>query len=443
MTKTTATTQQAVAISVRGVSKRFTFTKPSGNAVSGAFGAEEKDFSALKDINFDLMRGDIVGVVGSNGSGKTTLLKILSSITKPSSGEVRIYGRSTSILDIGSNFHPDLTGRENTRMHLRLSGVDKSKQPELIDKILQFSGIAEFFDQPVKYYSQGMFLRLAFSVVFNLAADILILDEVLSVGDENFRMKCFNHIKLLRNKGYSILFVSHSRNEILEIATKCIWLDKGTIRQVGMPSEVLGNYFEYQKSLYEDDKRSQENTAPLENMSGNDGVNLQWQEADAPGNDLLSVRRLWIGTRNGDIGNIYTDEPIVIKVLINKKVAGVSICSLISLQDVFNQPAVLAYNLNNTDHIDFADYYKDETGLLEFTCEVPANLVCAGTYYVLFRFGRDAKMGESFNEEAFSLERDVRFQVRDKPGNFDFIGSTMNGAVRPQLKWSYTKQAGE
>ena len=151
---------------------------------------EEKTFHALDAVSFTLYRGDAMSIIGSNGSGKSTLLKILSSITKPTEGEVRIYGTVTSILEVGNNFHPDLTGLENAKIQLNLSQIPSQEYGAYFEKVKAFSGIDEFFDQPVKLYSSGMFLRLAFSLAFYLAKDILILDEILSVGDEGFRLKC-------------------------------------------------------------------------------------------------------------------------------------------------------------------------------------------------------------------------------------------------------------
>ena len=187
------TTGTAPVISIRNISKRYKISGSKNNVVAGA----GNEFYALRTVSFDLQKGDVVGIIGSNGSGKTTLLKILSSVTKPTEGEIQIRGTITSILDIGSNFHPELTGRENTHMQLRLNNVSRAEREGKTELIKSFSGIGDFFDQPVKYYSNGMFLRLAFSVAFNNDSDILILDEVLAVGDDSFRMKCNDHFKEL------------------------------------------------------------------------------------------------------------------------------------------------------------------------------------------------------------------------------------------------------
>ena len=435
-----------VAISVRNLSKKYHLNKFDQAPLlrEEAHQSNEKgarEFEALKSVSFDLMNGDVVGIIGSNGSGKTTLLRILSEITKPTSGEALIHGSVTSILDIGSNFHPDLTGHENTLMQLRVRGVPKAEFAEMIRKIRHFSGIEDFFEQPVKYYSNGMFLRLAFSVAFNIPADILILDEVLSVGDEGFRLKSHTLMKQFKYAGKTILFVSHNRNEILELCDKCIWLDKGSIRKIGSPTEVMGEYFEMQRGNYEAEQNSEKGTL-AEAMGSqvlNDGVELQWPGPDAPGNDFFMVRNVSI-TQGGQLTRLFTSDDIEVKITIEKKLTGGSIGALIIVSDVFYQPVLIANLLNNATHENFVGIFAEETGVLELKCTIPGNFLAQGVYYTLVRFGIDAKAGEQNSDHDYHLKDNLKFRLHNKPGNFDFIGGSINGSVRPAFKWSYTKK---
>ena len=428
------------AIEVNGISKRYRF-KPSGEASDKG---QQAEFHALSDVSFELMKGEVVSIIGSNGSGKTTLLKILSSVTKPTEGEIRIHGRTTSILDIGSNFHPDLTGRENALMHFRLNEVSKDQYPHLLKEIQQFSAIGEFFDQPVKYYSNGMFLRLAFSVVFNLASDVLILDEVLSVGDENFKMKSYHLIKELRKKGCSILFVSHNRNEILELSNKCIWLDKGRIKRIGAPVEIMGDYFGDQKKRFEDEITAEAGDGKILGAdSTNDGISIEWNAATAPGNPMMQVRKVVMCRPNGDTVKLLNSEPILLKITIDKLDADCTIGSSILLHNMFNEPIILAYTLNNQDKVDFSDFGNNQTGLFEITCELPARFLIPGIYYIALRFGKNPAKGQRSNEGDFHLAEEIRFRISDDHQDVDYIGDTMNIPIRPALKWSYTKDAGQ
>lgn len=434
-----------VAISVRNLWKKYHLNKQDHASIpKEAYRKENRnpqEFEALKDVTFDLMNGDVVGIIGSNGSGKTTLLRILSEITKPTSGEALINGTVTSILDIGSNFHPDLTGYENTLMQLRVRDVAKSEYAELLKKIRHFSGIEDFFEQPVKYYSNGMFLRLAFSVAFHISADILILDEVLSVGDEGFRLKSQTLIKQFKLAGKTILFVSHNRNEILELCDKCLWLDRGSVRKVGTPTEVLGEYFEMQRGNYEAEQKTDNGnlSEALVSQALNDGLDIQWPGDDAPGNDFFVVRNVTV-LQAGQSARLYTSDDIEISMVIEKKKTGGSVGALLIVSDVFYQPVLIANLLNNATKENFVGAFADTTGLLELKCTIPGNFLAQGVYYTLARFGIDAKEGEKNSPHDYHLQENLKFRLHNKPGNFDFIGGSVNGSVRPAFKWTYTKK---
>ena len=434
-----------LAISVRHLSKSYQLRK--ANKLFGVLaypgkgsGEETESFQALSDISFDLMAGEVVGIIGSNGSGKSTLLKILSEITKPSSGTAVLQGSVVSILDIGSNFHPDLTGRENAMMQMRIRGIESAGMPELLLKIWEYSGIDEFFDQPVKLYSSGMFLRLAFSVAFHISSDILLLDEVLSVGDEGFRLKSQSLIKQLKATGKTILFVSHNRNEILELCDKCIWLEKGRVKKMGYPGEVLGEYFELQQDNFEAAKAAGAGKPGETGTShDSDGIDMKWKPDLAPGNQNFKVLELEVSCSDSH-HLLFTSESTDIRIVIEKLSAGISITPLVVLHDVFGQPVIIAYPFNNISHENFMDAFKEDKGLLEFQCSIPPNFLAPGTYQLSVRFGMNVSAGNARSQGEYVVEENLRFRLRNRPGQFDFVGNSMNGSVRPALNWKFLKR---
>ncbi|WP_338768973.1 ABC transporter ATP-binding protein [Bernardetia sp. ABR2-2B] len=201
-----------------------------------------KDFWALKDVSFDIQQGDRVGIIGRNGAGKSTLLKVLSRITEPTTGSISIKGRVASLLEVGTGFHPELSGRENIFLNGAILGMGRKEIKSKFDEIVDFSEIEKFLDTPVKRYSSGMYVRLAFAVAAHLEPEILIVDEVLAVGDSKFQKKCLGKMGEVSSQGRTILFVSHNTTFVRSLCNKGIWLDKGQVRQTGTTSEVINNY---------------------------------------------------------------------------------------------------------------------------------------------------------------------------------------------------------
>jgi homopolymeric O-antigen transport system ATP-binding protein len=197
---------------------------------------------ALRDVSFQIKRGEAVGVIGSNGAGKSTLLKILSRITPPTGGEVRIEGRVSSLLEVGTGFHPELTGRENVYLNGTILGMKKREIDRKFEEIVEFSGVQRFLDTPVKRYSSGMTVRLAFSVAAHLEPDILIIDEVLAVGDAAFQNKCLGKMEEVTNEGRTVLFVSHNMGAIANLCKSAIWLNGGRLASQGDVSSIVGSY---------------------------------------------------------------------------------------------------------------------------------------------------------------------------------------------------------
>ncbi|MDH5386879.1 MAG: ABC transporter ATP-binding protein [Gammaproteobacteria bacterium] len=233
-----------------------------------------KEFWALEDVSFEVKRGDAVGIIGRNGSGKSTLLQIICGTLTPTAGTVNTYGRIAALLELGSGFNPEFTGRENVYMNASVLGLSNEEIDARFDEIATFADIGEFIEQPVKTYSSGMMVRLAFAVAINVDPEILIVDEALSVGDELFQRKCFSRIEAIRASGATILFVSHSGATIVELCDRAVLMDAGEKIAVGVPKQIVGRY---QKLLYapadkHEEIREQIRTTdePLETMASAD-----------------------------------------------------------------------------------------------------------------------------------------------------------------------------
>lgn len=204
---------------------------------------KKEKFWALKDISFNIEQGDVVGLIGKNGSGKSTMLKVLSRIVEPTKGEIIMRGKSASLLEVGTGFHPELTGRENIYFNGSILGMKKKEIESKFDEIVEFSGVDKFLDTPVKFYSSGMYVRLAFAVAAHLEPDILIVDEVLAVGDAEFQKKSLGKMRdVTKNKDRTVIFVSHNMESIASICNKCVWLQEGEIVAMGETGKVIDKY---------------------------------------------------------------------------------------------------------------------------------------------------------------------------------------------------------
>jgi lipopolysaccharide transport system ATP-binding protein len=202
-----------------------------------------KEFWALNNISFEVEKGEVVGIIGRNGAGKSTMLKILARITEPTSGKISMYGRVASMLEVGTGFNPELTGRENIYLNGAIIGMKKSEIKTKFDDIVEFSGIGKFLDTPVKHYSSGMYVRLAFAVSAHLDADILLVDEVLAVGDAEFQKKCLDKMRSLASSGRTVIFISHDLSSIGNLCSKVILMEKGSITAQGATSTIIQRYY--------------------------------------------------------------------------------------------------------------------------------------------------------------------------------------------------------
>ena len=196
----------------------------------------------LKDINLEIKDGEAVALIGVNGSGKSTLLKLMTKIIYPDKGKIETYGKLTSLLELGAGFHPDFSGRENIYFNASIFGLTKKQIDERLQNIIDFSELGSYIDNPVRTYSSGMYMRLAFAVAINVDADILLVDEILAVGDQHFQDKCINKMKELKKEGKTMVFVTHSMNTVKEFCTRAVWLDKGIVRMDGEPEGVIEEY---------------------------------------------------------------------------------------------------------------------------------------------------------------------------------------------------------
>ena len=257
------------------------------------------EFWALNGLSFEVLEGQIVGLVGGNGAGKSTLLKILSRVTRPTMGSVRMYGHVGALLEVGTGFHGQLTGRENVYLNGSILGMRKNEIHRKFDEIVEFAGVGQYIDTPVRFYSSGMTLRLAFAVAAHLEPEILIMDEVLSVGDIGFQKKCLNRVREVANEGRTVIFVSHQMGQVSGLCDRVILLEKGKVKEDGSPKMVIPAYY---KSV----------TSQSEIMVVD--------RSDRIGTGATQVVRVWIENALGqDTVNIISGEKIVINIEIQRK----------------------------------------------------------------------------------------------------------------------------
>jgi lipopolysaccharide transport system ATP-binding protein len=315
-----------------------------------------EDFWALKDVTFEVKQGDRIGIIGRNGAGKSTLLKILSRITEPTTGSIRIKGRVASLLEVGTGFHPELTGRENIFLNGAILGMHRTEIRRKFDEIVDFAEIEKFLDTPVKRYSSGMYVRLAFAVAAHLESKILIVDEVLAVGDAQFQKKCLGKMEDVGREGRTVLFVSHNMGVINRLCQSCIFLRNGQMASIGPSAQIIEEYIQEGSS----------GQAAKVVFSGGDNDDIQF----------FSAR---LERTNGTLSSIFrSDEDVRVLVTykVKRQIAGVSLAinlmtsaqeSLWSMADWEEYPQLLN---------------RREPGI--WTCEwvVPANVLRPGRYFI-------------------------------------------------------------
>ena len=265
----------SVVIDVRNVKKKFRVYRDRGNTLKEQllFVARRKheEHWVLKGVSFQVRRGEAVGLIGENGCGKSTTLKMLTKILYPDEGTITTRGRVSSLIELGAGFHPDLSGRENIYTNAAIFGLGRKEIDERLDEIISFSELEDYIDDPVRTYSSGMYMRLAFAVAINVDADILLIDEILAVGDAAFQAKCFTRLQEIKGRGTTIVIVSHSLSQIEQVCERSIWIEDGLVRMDGAPRDVHPQYMQ---------QMSRKNQ---ERRIGDDGVDRTFAETDEEG----------------------------------------------------------------------------------------------------------------------------------------------------------------
>lgn len=293
------------AIEIRHISKSFKVYSDKRHTIKDrvVFGGEKKceKREVLKDISFTVRRGEAVGLIGQNGSGKSTLLKLLTKIMYPDSGTIKLQGRVSSLLELGAGFHPDMSGRENIYINASIFGLSRKEIDVRIKDIISFSELEEFIDNPVRTYSSGMYMRLAFAVAINVGADILLVDEVLAVGDVSFQAKCLNRLRKIKGNGTTIVLVSHSLSQIEQICDRTIWINNGVICKSGSPQEVHHDYMGFMGHLKHENiqikKPPEEENAVIES-EGEDASKLDVNESNSE--KLVRIGRVRVFNSKGE-----------------------------------------------------------------------------------------------------------------------------------------------
>lgn len=378
-----------IAIKVSGLSKRYHIGEQSLSEIYNPFSFFKKrkekktkdEFYALKNVSFEIKKGEAVGIIGRNGAGKSTLLKILSRITEPTEGRIEINGTIASVLEVGMGFHPELTGRENVYLSGTMLGIPKKKIAEKFNEIVEFAEVQKFIDTPVKHYSSGMYVRLAFSVVANVDADILLFDEVLSVGDLAFQMKCTRKIKELVNKKKTILLVSHSMNDIQRLCRKVVYIERGRIAQQGN-IDVIREYFEESYANINEDI-TQKNTNSLSKFSNI--VCKKWENQEAPGDKFLKITRFYIERHNSDSEQQFLSNRQITIAIEYEKFDNDSFYDFGIIMSNMSNPLICSQTINSNIKIEeikekgcyyasvtFEPYFFNET-ILEFGLSIIAN----------------------------------------------------------------------
>jgi lipopolysaccharide transport system ATP-binding protein len=365
---------------------------------------------ALRNITFDVKQGEVVGIIGRNGAGKSTLLKILSRITPPARGRIEIHGRSSSLLEVGTGFHNELTGRENVYLNATILGMRKREVDRKFDEIVEFSGVEKFLDTPVKRYSSGMRVRLAFAVAAHLEPEILIIDEVLAVGDATFQEKCINKMQEIGGMGRTVFFVSHNMPAVTRLCERVIMLSNGQVVADGPALDIAAKYMHEGSSTTTD---------------------KSWPEVDmAPGGDVVRLRRVRVKDKSGAV-TPTTDvrEPVGLEMTFEVIREGYT---LLPHFRVLNEEGVILFTTLDVDTRWRAQ--RRPKGTYVATAWIPGNLLAEGSLFV----ASGMITTEPQQIIQFYEKKVVSFQVIDSMDGDTARGDyakNIKGAVRPLLQW--------
>jgi lipopolysaccharide transport system ATP-binding protein len=388
---------------------RFNANNRGNNAhLDMATEAENDIIWALKDVTFEVKRGEVWGVIGRNGAGKSTLLKILSRITEPTTGDVKLYGRISSLLEVGTGFSNELTGRENIFLNGTILGMTKKEIRKKFAEIIAFSEIDKFLDTPVKYYSSGMYVRLAFAVAAHLEPEILVVDEVLAVGDVAFQKKCLGKMGDVAKEGRTVLFVSHNMQAINTLCDHGMLLDQGRVKKVGKTTEVIADYLQAVTA----------NTSDLTEQTWPD-------RRSAPGNDRIRVHMIRLIPDSNSAGRLI-DVSTSFRVEIDywNLSPGTTIIVNLFFYTIEGTPVFESISFNDSDwHV-----RSRRAGLFRSICYIPGHLFNEGSFRMKIRFMNPSAILYDHDEAALFTIHDVAQREIEWYGKY--IGS-----VRPMLAW--------
>ena len=362
---------------------------------------------ALKDVSFEVKKGEVVGIIGRNGAGKTTLLKVLSRITRPTRGSVRLWGRVGSLLEVGTGFHPELTGRENIYLNGVVLGMGRVEIEHKFDEMVDFAEIEQFLDTPVKRYSSGMYMRLAFAVAAHLEPEILLVDEVLAVGDAAFQKKCLGKMGEVAREGRTVLFVSHNMGAISRICQRSLLIQHGRLKEDGLPPDVISKYFALQKN--------QENsTRFLQPLNKNIPICLLEAEVNSNG-DFIPPDK--IPRHKSIIFNLQYH--------VNRYVSAAHVYSQVLTDD-----GEVVLGTSDTD-IEKIRLGNRKPGTYKCQFEIPARILNEG------RYNLNITLGIPYQENFQSNERILSFDVVDVETSEGYIHHKRKGTIWLDIPWKY------
>lgn len=407
------------------------FLRQVGNLVQGKKQKATETTTALDNVSFELERGTTMGIIGKNGSGKSTLLKVLSGVTSPSSGRVRLRGKRLSILEIGTGFHPDFTGRENVYLNGAINGLRRAEIDAIFDQIVAFSEIPDFIDTPVKNYSSGMYLRLAFSIIVHLEADILLLDEVIAVGDASFQIKCMEKVRELSQQGRTVVIASHSTNELLSICDRVMYLESGKIKMLGAPLQVVGEYM-----------REASNEALLGLSSRSESIDgppnrYLFSEEDRSRSNCLKLHEIAIQSKNKELADpMVMGDALQLMVRVDIIEENPDLDLVFQLNDRFyNQISAFSPNLLRSKATEGQHIDLQTVGSYTLKCAFPANLLKNGQYTL----GIGIKKG---NEFLYGWQNIISFHLQSPElGDDEQWYSRAPVIIGPVYQWKLESEA--